>query len=479
MWARIPKQAWILGVLLVWGGIALWANLMRFDAFGIEEPAARALLLNWSVADRVINPVVVFGAPDLRALLYIPLGAYWTGSLVAVKVFSLLIGFAAALLLYKWTRRTSGDEAALLATGLFLISPLLVQQMDTLGTGPYLLLLFALGAWTDARYRAAQRPLGGWFFLHILLMITMVSLHPAGLAYPLALALYWRRNPLDARQKRHIYIAAAAAVIFVLLFRLGWPALEWLRNPLVFLGWALVGHPPGVQSGWGWGIPAAFLLVLLFIKERRTIVDDLLNCALWLALVIGAVAADGAWALIALALLLYRGMPLLIEMNAAWNRAGFFGQRGLVMMALIVAAILFSHGDKAYHAAVVSGSLDGSDEVIRALTAELEGMDEDAKITIVSQWPARTMLATRHTAFPLPPSDQTREQLRHSLARVNYIVFDPYDKKNKSLTRHLSELTDVNETLILLEGGAVLRVRPAMAEAAPTPPAPTSPAPSR
>lgn len=465
MWSGVPKKVWIIGVLVLWGGAALWANLMRLDAFGIEEAAARALLLNWSVADRVINPVVVFGAPDLRALLYIPLGAYWTGSIVAVKIFSLLIGFAAALMLYEWARRSSGDEAALLSTGLFLISPLLVQQMDTLGTGPYLLLLFALGAWTDARYRAAQRPLGGWFFLQVLLIVTIVSLHPAGLAYPLALAWHWRYNAVEKGQERHIYIGAAAAVIFVLIFRLGWPALSWLENPLVPLGSTLTGHAPGAPASWLWGVLPAMLLVVLFLHDRRSLPQDLLRCALWLGLFIGSVAADRGWGLLALALLLYRGMPRLLEINAGWHKEGFFGQRGLVMTALVVIAVLFSHGDKTYHAAVVSGALNGSDEVIRALAAELEGMDEEKKITIVSEWPARTMLATRHGAFPLPPQDQTREQLRHSLARVNYVVFNPYEKRNKALTRHLSEMTDVSETLILLEGGAVLRIRPAAAAA--------------
>ena len=69
MLARIPIQIKILLLFLFWGGLALLFHLLRFDPYGIDEPAARALLLNWTVADHVVNPIVVFGLPDLRPLI--------------------------------------------------------------------------------------------------------------------------------------------------------------------------------------------------------------------------------------------------------------------------------------------------------------------------------------------------------------------------------------------------------------------------
>ena len=101
------------------------------------------------MADHVVNPIVVFGLPDLRVLLFAPLGIYWTGSIIAVKVFTSLIAFAASLLLYRWARRTMGEEVALIGTGLLLIAPLTFSQINSVGIGPFLLLLFALGhGWT-------------------------------------------------------------------------------------------------------------------------------------------------------------------------------------------------------------------------------------------------------------------------------------------------------------------------------------------
>src|SRR3569832_682049 len=72
-------------VLLAWGGALLSLDLLRTTPYGLDEGAARGLLLIWSISDKNNNPIVTLGIPDFRALLFIPLGAYWPGSLIAAK----------------------------------------------------------------------------------------------------------------------------------------------------------------------------------------------------------------------------------------------------------------------------------------------------------------------------------------------------------------------------------------------------------
>ena len=152
---------WGIGALIIWGGLAIALNLLRFDPYGIDEAAARALLLTWTVADRVVNPIVTLGAPDFRALLFLPLGAYWSGSFIALKVFMLLMLFAAVTLMYRWSRQHQDAESAMLASGLLLIAPVALMQINAIGSGPFLLLGFGLAAWLDQRYRKVGKQLGG------------------------------------------------------------------------------------------------------------------------------------------------------------------------------------------------------------------------------------------------------------------------------------------------------------------------------
>ena len=269
---------WGAAVLLIWGALAIGFSLLRFDAYGIDESAARALLSNWSVSDRVVNPIVTLGVPDLRALLFLPLGAYWTGSFVAVKVFMLIVLFAATTLLYRWSKQHQDGESALIASGLLLIAPLSLMQINSVGAGPFLLLGFAVGFWLNKKYRTSSKPLGGWYFCQLLLIFILVSIHPAGLAYPLALAWEWRTNPVNTTQQRQFHIGIALTVIFALLFSylLGRPALDWLLNPLTTLGAAVMGKTPGDPKPVEWvsGImPALFVCTVIFFQRRRLVAN--------------------------------------------------------------------------------------------------------------------------------------------------------------------------------------------------------------
>ena len=454
MLARIPFQIKILLIFALWGGLALLFHLLRFDPYGIEEPAARALLLNWTIADQVVNPIVVFGLPDLRVLLFAPLGVYWTGSIVAVKVFTLLIAFAASLLLYRWARRTMSAEVALIGSGLLLIAPLTFSQINAVGIGPFLLLLFAMGQWLDEKYRQAQRQLGGWYFFQLILAAVAVSLHPAGLAYPLSLMWEWHKHPIDKRHRLQIMAGLSIVTILILILRMGWPALTWGANPMAMLtDLVYVAGPDSEGPSWVLGLIPSAILVLFLLSDFRELINDLLGRMLLGGLLLGSVAAGPGWAMLGLVIILYRGLQKLIHVNQSLQAGGLMGQRGMVLIVFFALATAYMIADKVQRYDILQGAVSSEDAVIRTLSGELEDLKKPA--VTISQWPARTMLATKHTAFPLPPPAADAQGLLKNLHGAHFLLFNPYDKSNAQLTRQVSELT-YNLKTIMVKRDAVL-----------------------
>lgn len=453
--ARIPARVWVLAALLLWGGLALL--LLRPDGYGIEEGAAHALLLNWTLIDSVASPVFTFGVPDFRAVLFIPVAVYWSGSLLAAKVFTLLITFGAGLLFYRWCSRTASPEAALIATGLWLIAPLTLYAANSLGAGIYLVALFALGAWLDEAYRAEPRPLGGKYFAQMVLAAISVSLHPAGLAHPLALALRWYKAPLSRQEQRQVFIGLAVAVVAVVLVRMGWPGLAWWNNPLPVLSGLLTTPGATVGDAAYWlGFVAGVLTVWVLWVKRAAWLHDTTGLMLALGLLLGLGAADNTWALLALTAVIYYGVPQLIALNSTWGGDGLWGQRGGVLLLVIVVATLFMSQDRQQAAYARAAPLAAQDRLLQALV--LEAGDEKQPFRVASQWPARTLLVTRRDALPLPPAAKDSVAQLQMLSGVTHLVFDPY-RVERALARNLSELGAELETVVRQEGGVILKVR--------------------
>ncbi len=458
---------WSIVVLLTWGAAVLGSGLLRFDAYGIEEGAARALLIIWSLSDRVISTAFIMGIPDLRPLVYLPLGLYWPGSLLAAKVYTLLLAFLAILVLYRWQKRRTTPEAALVASGLLLILPGLVAQIDALGAGPYLLLCLATGHWLDHRYRRSERPLGGWFFLQILLVGLTVSLHPAGLAYPLALAWRWYRAPVDGRQQRHVFIGIGLALLFITILRMTWGTVDWLAPPLPSLARALFGPAAdGTVAQVVAGLTGLLILALAWL-ERRRLATDIMTPALVGASLIGLLAADGVWALVAMTTLFHLGIPRLIASNDAVRGRGFLPKRGIVMAVVFIASLLFMQADKAHYLLNERNQLDDTDQLIQTLAEIVRDADSD-EVVVMSQWPGRTMLAIRRPVLPLPPGATDAETLAGNLDGISHIVFDPFDEAHADLKRKLALLSTRTETLELGRGGAIVAIR-SEGETAPSP----------
>lgn len=462
---KISPRMWAIAIMFAWGGMILWFGLVSFAPYGLDEGAAMALLLNWSVVDQVVNPVTTYGGPDFRALLFIPLGLYWSGSMVAAKVFTLLVCFGAAMLLYHWTKSRDNqhaDETALIATGLLLISPMLLGQADSMGVGPYIIGVFGLGWILDARYRAAEHIISSQYFIQTLLVAISVTLHPMGLAYPLALAWHWHKNPKSEQQKKQVWIGLAIASGIILAMQTGWIALAWLENPITSLSLALLGNDAGFIEDVSFipGIIAILLLIAVLAKQARSLLNDLFGTSLLLALLIGLFVADTNWALLALATILYCGTPLLIKANLALGaHANFIGQRGLVMAMLLVIATLFMQTDKAHSVRLESGLLSPTDELIQKLIPE--AADPEKHFLAASQWPARTMLVVRADVLPLPPAASTGTEQLTMIKGLTHLIFNHNDPDNMQLAKNFREMTDATVTLSRQASGVILALRDA------------------
>src|ERR1022692_1844646 len=236
--------------LLPWG--VLVGLTLRTDPYGLTEEGAKALLLAWSIGDAVASAVLTLGAPDIRAILFLPLGFLWSGQVIAAKVLTLLTLAGAAIALYRWRRRDDQAEAALLATGLLMIAPLTVDGINALSAAPFLLAICGTAAWLNRMQAVERGTFGGAFFMQLLACAAAVSLHPAGIAYPAMLMFTWWRDPPDQRHREFFLIGIPLVAVLVLAMRLGWPGTFWWQNPLpaaaaIFNGSGILGQLSGAD----------------------------------------------------------------------------------------------------------------------------------------------------------------------------------------------------------------------------------------
>ncbi len=468
--SRIPQRYWAYLGLLLWG--ALSYRLLHKTAYGIDEGAARALLLVWSVTEDVVSPIVTLGLPDFRTIFFVPVGYLWVGNIVAAKIFTLLVMSCAVWAIHRWRQHSGNSESALLASGLLLISPLLIEQIDMISVAPYLLIIFALGAWLDQIYRETPHAFGGMYFSQIILCLVSVTLHPVGLAYPLALLWAWYQNPSDTKHKNYFFGGITFVVLFALLITMGWHNIEWFSNPIKSLSSLLSGSPEVGDTGafrWISGIGILLILLLVLWKQVSNLWADFLGRTLLIALIIGILVGDETWGIVVLTICLYWGLPLLLRTGA--NSSGFWGQRGIAMLLLFVISTTFMLVDKARYQMALTGQLSPRDILIKTL-AEDSGnfLNEEPSqnsatkkpVRVASQWPGLTMLACRCDALPLPPSAKDSDALLAMLRGVNYLIFDPHDPVNSSLSSNLATMDAGKvETVVLQKGGVIVEIKSA------------------
>ena len=495
MLSRIPSYSWGILAMLLWGGTILALGLVRFTPYGLDEGAARGLLLNWSIVDAIANPIVIFGLPDFRALFFVPLGLYWSGSIVAAKVYTLIMAFSAILLFYNWNRQTVSNESALISSALLAISPIMLTQADAIGVGPYLLLVFGLGVWLDKTYRASPRSSGGWLFMQLLLVGICVTLHPMGMAYPLALLWRWykdsSRPPGMGRAKRgglpetqeqfsgqdavsinhrkHILIGVPIAALVLLVMREGWNLVHWWGNPFTALS-IITAVDPSEELRLTGGIIFAALLLVVMVTERRALLSSLMGNMLLLGVLIGLTTADATWAMVVLALILYYGIPRLIAVNQAFNKRSLMGQRGLVMVVMVITATVFMLNLKDYRQVIQDDVLSAEDRLIQLLS--LEAADTKQAFRAASQWPGRTMIVCKRDVLPLPPPAKEGEDFLKTIKGITHLMFNPYQPTYRELGRTIAQLGGAAQTLALQQGGVIVKIREVAATATPSAAAP-------
>jgi hypothetical protein len=467
--SRIPQKYWAYFALSLWG--VLCFMLLHKTSYGIDEGAAQALLLAWSVADNVVSPIVTLGLPDLRAVILAPVGYLWTGNVLAAKIVTILVMAGAAWAFHAWRQRSGDSESALLATGLLLLSPLVLDQIDTISVAPYLLITFALGAWSDHMYRESPLAFGGMYFAQLFLCLVSVTLHPAGLAYPLALLWTWYRIPLHTNHRNYFFAGIVLTVLLALALTLGWSHVQWFANPIKGLSSMLLGSADTDENGalrWITGIGILFILLWVIWQQTSNLWADFLGRIILAALIIGVLTGDEVFGILALTSCLYWGLPLLLQKQTNL-RGGFWQQRGVVLLLTVVIATTFMTMDKARYQNVLEGKLAPRDELIRALVVNIDSSSKDEPkqnspaekpLRIASQWPARTMLVCRCDTLPLPPAAKDEQALFAMLRGVTYLIFDPRDPVNNSLSHNLALMNAGKvETVALQQGGVIVEIK--------------------
>ncbi|HYA66840.1 MAG TPA: hypothetical protein VEE84_09125 [Burkholderiaceae bacterium] len=485
----LPKGFWAVVALIAWA-LGVVALLDR-TPYGLAEGTTRAILFLWSISDQVASPIVTMGIPDFRAVYLIPAGIFFSGSLLATKLFTLLVCVGVALGLYRWRSQHGDNETPLLASGLLLLSPLTVTSIDHVAIGPFLILTFLLGSWADKTYRSSRVRFGGFYFAQLLLSVAALSLHPAGLAYPMVLALSWLRDRpaesaeagmIPGRERTHVLIGIFLATVFGALLAGGWPHQRWFANPVTALGRDVFGLQPDATAGntlaWALGTLLVLALLASVWRSRSQILADRFASTLVLATVIAAFAGDSSFSLLVLVLLLFMGFALLLRVRVG-GAGGLVGQRGVALALLIILSTLFLSADRARFAQVRQGlELSGQDQLIATLTDVIQRshpmaaqpglVTEEQKAKsgprVASQWPGRTMIACRCSTLSLPPAAEDPGKFEANLRGVDYVVFDPKEPSNAALSRGFALLGGAQaETIALEPGGVLLRLHPAQA----------------
>jgi len=438
--------------------------MFRYDNYGIEEGAARALLLNWSIIHQIANATPLFGVPDLRALMFIILDLHWAGSLPAAKVFTLFMLLASALMFYRWSEQYDNAESATMATAMLLIAPITVMQVDSISPGVYLFFCFVTAFWLNEMFQQDKRTVTGALFLLMILTAFAVSLHPMGLALPLALFLMWLPKTDDSilkMKRRNLLVAVVLTTAVVLAIRWGWSGLSEQSAYLANLGIILTGSPiiqPKPPTGLGLMIASILGLVVSVYAYQRNV--EFFSLTLVLACVIGLFLPDMSWALMALMTILAIGLPQLIAVHRRTGIQSLMGQRGGVLLLLIVCASVFTTADKHYRE--VSQLQLKSDRDYLITAAEGIASDESMPFMMASQWPGRTMLATKRDVLPLPPESILKDAkiFEEKTKGVTHFMFDPQNPKNKSLSQMSMSLGHRMETIKLMPAGIILQVNP-------------------
>ena len=458
--------------LIIWGGCVL--ALLRHDAFSINEGAAQAILFSWSIADQVASSVITLGPPDLRVLLFLPIGFLWTGSVFAAKILMLGIAAYIARLLFQWRQNITDTETALISTGLFMISPILIAQLDALDPGPLLIAAFIIGTMANSYYLLAPNSYNGWFFAQLFICAFSTSLHPAGFAYPLALIWSSVNSSIEPRQKKLLLSGAIFSSLLIPALRFGWNDLIWLHNPIDSLGEYFTPQslitPQQTGTTLLVGGVIFTLLIVVVAFQRKSIRSDFFGRTLLIATILGIFVSNTSWPIIATSIIIFFGTPLLLRPLTTSIQPGFWSQRGFALSVVFICSLIFMQTDKFIFERNRNNDLSEQDQLINTLSQEAESwrlstdeLSDDAKprqrFIVASQWPSRTMIACKCDTLPLPPATEDPQSQLRALRGISHLILDPKQTTSLDLVKNLSLLGGEVETVSLQEGGVMLHVK--------------------
>lgn len=458
--AELPFVLWGILVLLV----------LSHQPYGLEEGAAKALALDWSIADDVASSVLTLGVPDARALFWLPLAYLWPGQIFVAKVvWVLMLGFTARQL-YHWRAEQGHQESALLGTGLFLIAPLSIEQIDTLGVGIPLLALMVFGAWCHKRYQDTPQTLGGMYFGQMFAIAAMVTLHPIGLVFPLWLLWTWYKAPVSAKQQKTYFIGIFFVVLLAFLMHRSWTDL--LDNQLslqMISAWHLGWVHEASWWDWVWALTGFSMLLLTWLKSRApdSPVADFLGRILVLSSIVGLWQHDRVWAFMTLTLLLYGGLPWLLKEGVGASKSLIQFQRIVLWSLISIFCFSASQSARLRYQANQDHVLTPQDELIETLAADVTQarmQSEQAKLPaptfrIASEWPARTMLACRCDVLPLPPEAKDPTEQLKMMQGITALILNPKDDLHVGLVRNLAQLNTELEPVSMQPAGVILKLK--------------------
>ena len=125
--------------------------------------------------------------------------------------------------------------------------------------------------------------------------------------------------------------------------------------------------------------------------------------------------------------------------------------------------------DKIHYVINNKGVLSAQDQLIKTLAHEAEKNRQANKLAesqggkierfrVASQWPSRTMIACKCDTLPLPPAAADPASQLKMLHGISYLLLDPKETRNLALTRILSLMGNLVETVSLQQGGVLLHV---------------------
>jgi hypothetical protein len=206
------------------------------------------------------------------------------------------------------------------------------------------------------------------------------------------------------------------------------------------------------EPNWIIGNGLLLLVALVIWKDRKFLVTDFVGKMLLVGAGIGLFVAGDNWAVIISALVLYRGSALLMGQSQTGLTPYSSQKQGVVLIALLACSTAFMLADKARYLSLKAHALGPQDRIIQLLAND--AADPALKIRIASQWPARTMIATKREVFPLPMAAKTGEELLANIKGITHLVFDHNDKKIKTWPATSQTLAAQQKRLCLMKAAS-------------------------